>query len=182
MRYALVLASVIVTGSTASCEHGANSWCEGDWLVDLVKICDGEGDSLEKRKCASGLCVDGDFGAECVLTTLETCTPETYYCKGNSWTMCGRSGHPKWEADCSEFAKEHLGYWGAPGGTCIENLGTAGCVHPEMPCDPGRNVDCVGDVLVQCGSTGYAVDFLDCSALEPQKHCVIQDYSFGCQE
>lgn len=180
MRKVLVLASVIVTGTTASCEHGPYSWCEGDWLVDLVKGCDYECDSLLKQKC-SGTCVEGDFGAECVLTTRDECSPDAWYCKDSSMMHCGTSGHPDWEIDCVEEAQWVSGYGFHSGPSCVEGFGTAECVHEGLPCDPDRDYDCIDDYLIRCGSTGYALDYKACTTLTSLQHCVVQDGDAWCQ-
>lgn len=182
MRNILVLASVIVTGATASCEHGPDSWCEGDWVVDLVSECDGECDSLQKQMCWNGTCIEGDFGAECVLTTKEDCTPEAYYCDGNSWTRCGRSGHPQWRSDCVEWAQQYSSNSVHYGPSCLENLGTTQCVHAGLPCDPERSYDCVGDYLVRCGRTGFAIDFEICTYRTPPMRCVVEDRDAHCRK
>lgn len=182
MRSARIDSAVMLLMLAASCEHAEQSWREGDWLVDLMGNCDGEGDSLEKQKCAPEGCVEGDFGAECVLTTAEECAPEAYYCKGNSLARCGRSGHPQSETDCTERAQWRSGYWDNSGPSCVEGFGTAECVHAGLSCDPDRYHDCVGDYLVQCGSTGFALDFKICSYQTPTMRCVIQDRDARCQK
>jgi hypothetical protein len=182
MRHALILATVIATGAAVACEHADRSWCEGDWKVDLFGNCDGAGNSLEKQKCAPGGCVEGDFGAECVLTTAETCTPEAVYCKGNVWVHCGRSGHPQWEFDCVEYAKQPAVYGDHRGRSCVEGFGTAECVHTGLPCAPEGYSDCVGDYLVHCGSTGFAIDFEICTNRTPPMRCVIEDGGARCRK
>jgi hypothetical protein len=132
----------------SGCEpRHTKDWCDGNVLVK-VYAADGTFSETEEHPCGSRVCVDGDFGAECVMADATKCVPETQECVGDIRVVCGRSGLTTFHVDC---AAQGLACFISPHGT--------ECAWADEVCETAYAIFewCRDNRVVTCGWSGHPV-------------------------
>ena len=130
----------------ATCEStcdGADTWCEGDEVVECVRGADGCFHE-ERGECTGCEMVGGDSVCVIRTTCVPTCGIESRYCSAGAVNECAPD-----EDGCLQFTVSEC----AEGEVCSEADGTVGCVDPcadvETSCE-SVGASCEGDVRVTC--------------------------------